>query len=420
MEFCRTGTSDCAVIRRNSPEVILRVLLVHNRYQQPGGEDGVVGAEADMLRRHLHQVEIYEANNDGIEGPLDRLKTAVRCVWSPRAERTFRKHLRDIEPDVIHVHNFFPLISPAVHHAAYKRGIPVVQTLHNYRLLCPASTLLRDGVVCEACTHEWYPISAVRHACYRKSHAASFAVANMLVFHRLIGTWTHTVSRFIALSEFARRKFVSSGLPEDRVSVKPNFLADDPGPGYGNGDYVLFVGRLTDEKGIPCLLQAWKALRSKPRLIIVGDGPLASMVRDFASTDRTVQWLGFLNRSGILELMGNAFALIFPSIWYEAFPLVLAESFAKGLPVIASNLGSMAEIVSHRRTGLLFAPGSSLDLANTLQWAFDHRSEVFAMRKHARLEFESKYTADRNYRLLLDIYEAALPALAAAPLASAV
>jgi len=230
----------------------------------------------------------------------------------------------------------------------------------------------------------------------------------MLVFHRALGTWTKTVSRFIALTDFARRKFVSSGIPEDRISVKPNFLDGDPGPGSGDGDYVLFVGRLSDEKGVACLLQAWKALRPNLRLIIVGDGPLAPMVKDCASKDPTVQWLGFLHRTEILDLMGRALALVFPSVWFEAFPLVLAEAFAKGLPVIASNLGSMAEIIAHRRTGLLFAPGSPLDLASALQWAANHPSETHAMRENARVEFETKYTADTNYRLLMNIYEEAL------------
>jgi len=398
----------------------VRILIVHNRYQQPGGEDCVVKSEADLLRGHLHHVAYYEADNHGIEGPLDNIKTAVRCAWSPQAQRSFCRTLDDVNPDVVHVHNFFPLISPAVHHAAHRRGIPVIQTLHNYRLLCPAATMLRNGSICEACTREWYPLSAVRHACYHQSHAATIAVANMVVLHRAIGTWTKTVNAFIALSEFARRKFVSSGFPEDRIFVKPNFLADDPGIGQGTGDYVLFVGRLSDEKGIACLLQAWKAVRSKFRLIIVGDGPLAPMVRESSGTDPTVQWLGYLDRSRILALMGSAFAFVFPSVWFEAFPLVLAEALAKGLPVIASNLGSMAEIIAHRRTGLLFPPGSPLDLANTLQWAFDHRPEVVAMRKPARVEFESKYTAENNYRMLMNIYRAALPDVAARPMATAV
>lgn len=398
----------------------MRILVVHNRYQQPGGEDAVVRSEAHALRRHLHQVALYEADNDEIQGPLGGLKTAVRCLWSPQAQRSFLQSLDEFGPDIVHVHNFFPLISPAVHHAAYKRGIPVVQTLHNYRLLCPASTLLRNGSVCEECTHEWYPVSAVRHACYRNSRAATVAVGNMLALHRVLRTWTKTVTRFIALSEFARHKFVDAGMPVDRISVKPNFLADDPGPGKGSGNYVLFVGRLSEEKGIACLLQAWKALRPKLRLIIAGDGPLAPIVRDYASTDRSVEWLGFLNRPQILDLMANAFALIFPSVWFEAFPMVLAEALAKALPVIASNLGSMAEIITHRKTGLLFAPGSPLDLASALQWALTHRPEICAMRENARLEFESKYTADTNYRQLMNIYRTSLQASGAAHLPFAV
>lgn len=398
----------------------MRILIVHNRYQQPGGEDGVVSAEADLLQDHSHQVALYEADNDQIVGALGGLTTAVRCVWSRPAVRSFRKLLFSFEPDVVHVHNFFPLISPAIHHAAHRLGIPVIQTLHNYRLMCPASTLVRDGSVCESCVNQWYPVSAVRHACYHKSRAATFAVANMLLFHRIMGTWTNTVSRFIALSDFARRKFVSAGLPEDRISVKPNFLADDPGLGPGSGNYVLFVGRLTHEKGIACLLQAWRNLRTNTRLIIVGDGPLAPMVKESADADQTIEWLGFQNRSRILELMGDAFALIFPSVWFEGFPLVLAEAMAKGLPVIASNLGSMPEIISHRKTGLLFAPGSPLDLVNSIQWAFSHPVEFSAMRAQARQEFELKYTAASNYGLLLNIYQAALPASVAVPLLSTV
>ena len=398
----------------------MRILLVHNRYQQPGGEDGVVRAEAELLQRHLHRVSLFEADNDEIKGPLDSLKAAVRCSWSSPAQHNFNKHLSDFEPDVVHVHNFFPLISPSVHHAAFARGIPVVQTLHNYRLVCPAATLLRDGSICEACTSEWYPVSAVRHGCYRKSRAATAAVANMLTLHRALGTWTKTVTRFITLSEFARRKFISNGFVEDRIAVKPNFLGVDPGPGRGEGDFVLFVGRLSSEKGIACLLQSWKMLGSKFRLLIVGDGPMAPLVREYAGADRTIEWLGYWSHSEILDLMGKAFALVFPSIWYEGFPLVLAEAFAKGLPVIASNLGSMAEIITHRKTGLLFPPGSPLDLVSTLQWAFEHRVEMDRMREEARHEFELKYTAETNYRLLMKVYDSAISTISTSRLATAV
>lgn len=398
----------------------MRILLVHNRYKQPGGEDGVVRAEANLLQRHLHQVELFEADNDAIEGPLQSVTTALTCVWSPRSQRRFIDHLNRFEPDIVHIHNFFPTISPAVHHAAHNRGIPVIQTLHNYRLVCPASTLLRHGRICEKCTHEVFPISAVRYACYRNSRAASAAIANMLVFHRAIGTWTKAVSRFIALSEFSRQTFVRAGLADRKISVKPNFLAEDPGRGNGRGNFILFAGRLVDEKGIASLFEAWKLVKSNMNLVIVGDGERATMVREFASRNANVEWLGFRSRQEILNLMGDAYALVFPSVWYEAFPLVLAESLARGLPVISSNLGCMPEIITHRRTGLLFTPGSPLDMAITLQWAIDHPSELEKMRGLARYEYESKYTADKNYRQLMKIYESAMPSLAAAKLASAV
>lgn len=398
----------------------MRILLVHNRYQYPGGEDEVVRAEAEMLRTQNHDVETYEAHNNAIKGSIARLTAALQCVWSSTNQRSFCETLHRFTPDLVHVHNFFPLISPAIHHTAHNRGIPVIQTLHNYRLLCPAATLLRAGSICEKCTQQPYPFSAVRHACYRDSHVASAAVANMLLLHRAIGTWTSTVSRFIALSEFARRKYISSGFPEDKICVKPNFLANDPGPGPGGGDFFLFVGRLSEEKGVACLLEAWKTLRSQAQLIIVGDGPLAAKVREAAQADRAIRWVGFLKSAEVLELMGRAFALVFPSIWFEGFPMVLAEALAKGLPVIASDLGSMPEIISHGRTGLLSAPGSPLDLAGAVHWALCHREEVNAMRLHAREEFLSKYTAEINYRLLMKIYEYALPVTEAAPLLSAI
>lgn len=383
----------------------MRIMLAHNRYRQPGGEDNVVCAEADLLRSRGHEVSVYEVHNDSIEGKLNQAFTAIRCTWSRNSGQAFDKWLSDFRPDVVHIHNFFPLLSPAVHHVAHRRGVPVVQTLHNYRLLCPASTLLRDGHICEACTREWYPISAVRHACYRNSRTASAAIANMVVIHRLLGTWSKTVRRFIALSQFARLKFEQSGFPGDRLTVKPNFLAEDPGIGTGSDGYILFIGRLSEEKGIRTLLQAWKHVNSKRQLVIVGDGPLAPVVKEFTTADPSVQWRGYLSRSEVIELMGSACALAFPSIWFEAFPLVLVEAFARGLPVIASNHGSMSEIIQHGRTGLLFSPGSSSEMAASIEWAFDHPTELAGMRQNARAEFESKYTAEINYKMLLDIYE---------------
>ena len=385
----------------------MRILLVHNYYQFKGGEDGVVESETDLLRRHGHVVSLYEAHNQNIETRWDSARTAVRCLWSSGARRTFAEQVDRFKPDLVHIHNFFPLISPAVHHVAHRRNLPVVQTLHNYRLLCPGATLLRNGRVCEICEGRWFPISAIRHGCYRNSRAATAAVGSMLLMHRVLRTWTKTVNRFVALSDFARTKFAAGGIPLDRICVKSNFLVDDPGMRVGGEEFILFAGRLSQEKGIQCLLDAWSEVKPSVTLMIAGDGPLAPHVQAAAQTDSSIRWLGFLPHRDVLDLMGRAMLLAFPSMWFEGFPLVLVEAFARGVPVVASNHGSMAEIVTHRETGILFTPGSSSELAQSLRWALQHRSEMRRMQMNARREFETKYTAEANYRILMNIYSEA-------------
>jgi glycosyltransferase involved in cell wall biosynthesis len=385
----------------------MRILMVHNRYQQEGGEDGVVRAEASLLHQNGHEVEFFEENNDSIVGRIDALTTATRCVYSVAAASEIRKRLSEFRPDLVHIHNFFPRLSPSVHYVCRRMHVPVVQTLHNYRLLCPASTLLRDGSICEECVGKVLSWPAVRYGCYRQSRIASAAVANMLFIHRLCATWARNVNRFIALTEFARQKFCAGGLPINKVVVKPNFVLDDPGIGEGNGGYALFVGRLSEEKGLETLLNVWAQLKTKRLLKLVGDGPLASKVRDIVSTIPSIEWLGRHKKQEVYRLMADAAVLIFPSIWYEGFPLVLAEAFATGLPVIASRLGAMAEIVSDGKTGRLFTPGKVEELAEAVEWAFADRDRLHAMRSSVRNEFECKYTAKSNYALLLDIYRSA-------------
>lgn len=389
----------------------MRILMVHNRYQQPGGEDAVVRAESELLRTNGHAVDLLEEDNDTIAGLPQAFGTALRCVWSVNARRTIRERILDFRPDLVHIHNFFPRLSPSVHFACRQAGVPIVQTLHNYRLLCPSATLLRDGHICEECPAHLYPWAAVRHACYRGSHAASTAVANMLFVHRVFATWSHTVTRFIALSEFARAKFTAAGLPPQKIVVKPNFVSKDPGAGSGQGGYALFVGRLSTEKGLLTLLKAWQQLPAQHQLRVVGDGPLAPEVRALASVHPSIQWLGWQNQDQVSALMAEAAVLIFPSIWYEGFPMVLAEAFAAGLPVITSRLGTMAEVVTQGKTGLLFSPGHAEELAAALQWIFAHPQEGASLRRHVRQEFEEKYTAAVNYRKLLAIYQSACRAL---------
>jgi glycosyltransferase involved in cell wall biosynthesis len=400
------------------------ILIVHNYYQQPGGEDQVFANEAALLEGRGHRVIRYEEHNSRI-GNGNAAGAAVDAVWSSKSARSLTELVRKHKPDVAHFHNTFPLISPAAHYAVQREGVPVVQTLHNYRLLCPNATLFRDGAVCEECVERQSLLPAIRHGCYRGSRRATTAVATMLSVHRAAGTWQREVDVYIAVSEFARRKFIEGGLPASRIVVKRNFVAPDPGVGAGAGGYAMFAGRLSAEKGIGVLASAWRELSDIP-LVVVGEGPLAGVFAESsverlkpvpavathgAAPQAEVQGAALLGRQPrekFLSLMSEARVLIFPSVWYEGAPGTIAEAFACGLPVIASNLGAMAEMVDHERTGLLFEPGDGADLACKVRWAFEHPEAVDAMRVEARREFEEKYTADRNYEELMAIYETAI------------
>jgi glycosyltransferase involved in cell wall biosynthesis len=293
-------------------------------------------------------------------------------------------------------------ISPAGLYAVHNQGIPVVQELHNFRLLCPGATLSRNGSVCEECIERGTFVPAVLHRCYRNSTVATAAITAMLTIHRATHTWDRAVDAFIAPSAFVRQKFISTGWPADRIVTKPNLVTPDPGPGQGRGRYALFVGRLSSEKGIETLAKAWEVLPEIP-LLVAGDGPMAGI-----AWPDGVSWLGNQSREQVTALMKDATVLIVASTWYEVGPRTILEAFACGLPVIGSNLGSIAERIEHRRTGLLFRPGDAQDLAQKVRWAFEHPEEMAAMRVAARREYEETYSAERNYKLLIGIYEMAI------------
>ena len=384
----------------------MRVLLIHNKYQQAGGEDEVFAAEARLLEERGHQVLRYTVHNDQVVD-MDSKSLLMATVWNRSSYRELRDLVRKEQPDIAHFHNTFPLISPAGYYAVKAEGRPVVQSLHNYRLLCPNALFFRDGHTCEDCMSRTPPWPGVLHACYRESHSASGAVAAMLTAHRLLRTWTRMVDVYITLTEFARNKFIQGGLPAERIVVKPNFFHPDPEPEVRWENYALFVGRLSVEKGVDTLLTAWELLEDRMPLKIVGDGPLSDVVAQAARGLESVEWLRRQPREQVLRLMKRARVLIFPSICYENFPLVAAEAFAVGLPIIASNLGSLASLVNPGHTGLLFRPGDPEDLADKVGWALDHPHELASMRREARSEFETEYTAERNYERLLRIYELA-------------
>jgi glycosyltransferase involved in cell wall biosynthesis len=381
----------------------MRILSIHNSYQIRGGEDESRELEERLLREMGHQVDVYEQNNDCV-AELNPIQLALKTIWSQESYKIVQQKLRQSRSDLIHVQNFFPLISPSVYYAAQAEDVPVVQTLRNYRLLCPNGLFFRDGHVCEDCLGKFVPYPGVIHACYRQNRGATAATAMMLTVHRMMRTWQKQVNLFISLSEFARQKFIEAGFPGEKIIVKPNFVHPDPGVGGGQGGYALYVGRLSTEKGLDILLDAWEHLSSKIPLKIVGNGPLEEQVIEATTRMPHIQLLGRRPMSEVHELMGEAMFLMFPSKWYETFGRVAVEAFAKGTPVIASNLGAIAELVEHEKTGLCFNPNNAKDLADKVDWCLTHPASLQIMRREARAVYEEKYTAEQNYKQLIKIY----------------
>jgi glycosyltransferase involved in cell wall biosynthesis len=389
----------------------MKIVLVHNQYQQGGGEDVVFAQERRNLERAGHEVVAYRRSNWEIDDPslLGRLALARDTVWSSRSRRDFAQLLDREVPDIVHVHNTFVVISPSIYSACQDRGVPVVQTLHNFRLMCPTATFYRDGRICEACADRglW---SAVRHGCYRGSRTASATVALMLAAHRLLGTWRDSIDSYITLTAFSRKKFIAAGFSPTKIFVKPNFIDPDPGHRALAGDYAVFTGRLSPEKGLMTLLRAWERLPVRCPLQIIGDGPEWPRLEAFARERniRGVTFRGRLAREETLAAVKGARFVIVPSVYYEGFPMVIVEAMACGVPILGSRLGAMEEIVADGVTGLHFGPGDADDLMRKVEWAWQHPSEMHEMGRAARREYENHYTADRNYSLLMQIYERTL------------
>jgi glycosyltransferase involved in cell wall biosynthesis len=386
------------------------VVVVHNYYQRPGGEDQVVSAEVALLQSFGHDTQLFTLENSAI-AHMGLLRLTRATFWNNDVYDTLRALFRKHAPLVAHFHNTFPLTSPAAYYAARAEGVPVVQTLHNFRLMCPNGLLFRDGHACEECVGRSVAWPGVVHGCYRGSRSTTAVTAAMIAWHRSRGTWDRAVDMYIALTKFARGRFTEGGLPEDRIAVKPNFLVHDPGVGDHAGGYGLFVGRLTPEKGLDVLLDAWPRLASPYPLKVVGSGPLDTRMQDCGPG---IEWLGQQPTERVMALMKDASFLVVPSEYYEGFPVAIVEAFATGLPVIASRIGSLAEIVSEHQTGLLFRAGDAADLAATIGWAVQHAAEMRGYGQKARLESEQKFRPEQNYSQLRAIYDLAVEHAAAA------
>ncbi len=386
----------------------MRILLVHNYYQQRGGEDTVFENELALLQGSEHNVEALTFHNNQITSTLDKLKAGVQLFYNQQSAEALADKIIDFKPDVIHVHNFFPIASPALYSVAQKFGIPIVQTLHNFRLLCANALLFRDGKTCEKCVDETVPTAGISHGCYRDSKLQSAALAGMTTFHKLKGTWHHQVDSYIVLTEFARQKFNHSNLalPLGKMIVKPNFTFD-----AGEGDFsqrdnsILFVGRLSVEKDIPTLLEAFK--NSKLPLKIIGDGPYKAMVEESASQHSNIHYLGYQNKAAVMTYLKRSRGFILPSTCYEGCPMTILEALSTGTPVLVSKTGGLAEFVGHEHNGLHFEPGNVEDLKNQVsRLATDPCYNQWC--KNARSSYLESYTPEKNLLSIIEIYQTTL------------
>ena len=382
----------------------MRVIIIHNRYRYQGGEDSVFQAEVRLLSEHGNEVRQLVFDNKDISDSFDKYLQGLRGIYNVTSALTLQKLIKEFKPDIIHVHNFFLLASPSIFYAAKKFHVPVVVTLHNFRLVCPSGTLYHNGEIYEKNIRKLIPWNGIAKGVYRNSRMETLALAGITTVHNLIGTWKKKVDKFIVLTEFARRKFSDSALRvnKNQFVVKPNFVADS-GVGFASREkFFVLVGRLSVEKGIHVVLEALTI--GKFKLVVIGDGPLKDDVLRVADINPNLIYLGFKERDVIIDYLKRCTALLLPSVCYEGFPISLLEAFATGTPAIVSNLGPLAEIVQDNENGLHFEPGNAQDLANKISMISNDPFLAGKLGENARRTYVNNFTPEKNYQKLMDIY----------------
>ncbi len=389
----------------------MKIIIAHNSYILHGGEDVMAEQEANLLRENGNSVVEYRRSNREIEKrSMGGLSLLLQTIWASDSRRDLRELLRREKPDLVHFHNTFMMISPSACYACKEYGVPVVQTVHNYRLLCLRGDLFRERKICEECVGRTIPYAGVRHRCYHGSLPRSAAVASMLLAHRALRTWERKVDLFIAPSAFLAGKLAQGGIPAEKIAVKPNFAALDTSGKAGREDrYAIYLGRLSPEKGVRSLIAAWQKIEGL-RLLIAGAGPEEGYIR---ATIRergpgNVEMTGPQTRDSAVALLKSAAFLVVPSQWHEPFGLVAVEAFANGVPVIAARAGAISEIVQDGYTGLLFTPGSIDELVQKVRWAIDNPEATRQMGANARRIYQERYTPEKNYPMLMEIYRRAM------------
>lgn len=381
----------------------MRILFAHNRYLHRGGEDESRSQEITLLRSRGHEVIEYVVDNRDVK-QAGLIALGVRSVWSAQQADLVQGLIAKTRPDILKVDNYFPILSPAIFAAAKAVGVPTVLSVRNYRLICPSANLFRDGAICTECVGKKVAYPAMIHRCYRNSYLQSSSVVVSNAFAHLRGTWVQSVDRFVAVSEFVKAELIRGGFAADKIVVKPNFIVDS-GPGNGDGGYALYVGRLTEEKGIGALIRAWRKVGTKLQLKIVGVGPLENLLEQEAAANPNIELLGWKSISEVCDYLGNARALIFPSEWLEPFGRSIVEAYSKGTPVIAANTAPMRDMVVEGKTGLLFKPGDGDELADRTLRLVDDEIGYKSMRLAARERYLARYSEDQNYTMMLDIFE---------------
>jgi glycosyltransferase involved in cell wall biosynthesis len=399
----------------------LRVMVVHNRYrsEQPSGEDRVVDQESAFLEDAGVEVERFLRHSDDIARMSLPAKAAVplRVPWNPQARSALTDALRASRPDVVHIHSTFPLLSPSVLAACADVGVPAVATLHNYTQVCAPGTFYRAGRVCTDCAGG-SPLPAVRNGCYRGSPLATLPVAVSLVANR--ARWWTGVTRFLCLSAAQRNLLVQSGMPAERMAVHHNIVPDPGVRRTGSAEHVLYLGRMTEEKGLRTLMAAWERLGRRgavtPPLALAGAGPMEAEVAAWAQDRADARYLGLQSRAECAALLASAAAVVVPSVWLEAFGLVVVEAMAAGVPVIASAHGAFVELVDDGVTGLLFRPADAGSLAERLSDVVADPQRNRAMGEAARARYERDFDAAAGVDRLIREYRAAIDGSVCAPL----
>lgn len=388
----------------------MNILIVHNHYQIPGGEDQVAAQEAELLWAHGHNVITYYRDNSELKDFSlgQKILLPFRTIYNPRTCREIRKCIRENKIDVVHVHNTLMLVSPAVYYAARKEKVPVVQTIHNFRLLCPGATFYRDDQVCEDCLKKGLSC-ALKHRCYRGSFSQTLCCVLSMKLHRATGIYKKLT--YICLTEFNKKKLLRlKGLKPEQIFVKPNAVSVPEAlvPGLERQDRVLFASRLEDLKGIRVLLEAWRLLGAQgPELLLCGDGPLEDWCRSFVEDNklRNVRLLGRLPNDRVRSLMATSRALILPTQCYEGFPLCIAEAYSVGTPVLVSKLGNGGSLVRSGVTGLKFDQQSPQSIAKTVKKFMN--TEDVDWQANTNAFYRENLTPEMNYTRLMEVYRAA-------------